>query len=455
MRKKDSRKKAVVVQRLLDPNISGLGKSTIISYWSGVRPFFDVNQINNPDDYIVDVRILENIDRVRTLDKYEDDIRRFATSIKDIPPKTQGGYISAIKKFFEVNRIDLPSQLWNQIKILNHIKRIRPITMDKIPDQADLKAIISHGGLKERALFLVNATSGTRIGELTDLTFDNLKLEKRMLIIRDTTAKDHYQRITYITEEAKIAFEEWLKERRRYLKHKYVKSLYVRKQLEKQGYTIKMNSEKIWEVYQGDRKLTIDEIVDLDKRVFPFTTHTARQMWNSMLEKAGTPYNEKDNNPQLNRPRYKYHIHCLKKFWKSQMRGLVKTETERQHINSMIAHESQLDEIYAPFQPEDLKETYDKYCDILSIFSDRHELEKVIKPKIKEQDTAIASIMRENQKLTEQVDQMNRMLKVITDSMGDELKERIEMKNTLASEPTVTQTIKTKNGRSFKVSQRV
>lgn len=417
-RKEDERKKFNTVKKVLDPKISGLGKGTTISYWSGIKKFFDVNEINNPDEYIVDLRRLERNERIDKSDEYEDNIKKFAISIKGIPSKTQNQYLASVKKFFAVNRIDFPSQVWNKIKIMNHIKKVRSLTLDKIPDQADLKAILSHGGLKEKALFMVNATSGTRIGEITSLTFDNLKFEENMLIIREDTAKGNYQRTTFITDEAKEVLQQWIIERKTYLKRKYIKSKYVREKLGKKGYTFKqdkpkkstskIDKQRTWKVYKDGKEVKIDDIIGLDDRVFPYTTTNARTMWNRMIEKAGHPYNEKDENQQFSRPRYKYHIHTLKKFWKTQLTSVAKEHKEFDHIHSMGAHESELGRIYSPTQVDDLKRTYFKYCDILNIFSDRYEMEKIIKPKMKEQDIAIASLVRENKDMEKQIKNLQR-----------------------------------------------
>ena len=50
-----------------------------------------------------------------------------------------------------------------------------------------------------------------------------------------------------------------------------------------------------------------------DKRIFPFSYHNAREMWITMIKKTGL--NQRDKTTD----RYKYHIHTLRKFFRSRM----------------------------------------------------------------------------------------------------------------------------------------
>ena len=372
-------------------------KSTKNIYRCYLNKYFKVLKIDDPDNYF-------DSDR-----NYKYDVKDFALSIRDEPPNTQKTKITCVKKFLTEYEIEFPSKFWNRIKSENHLRGNHTIVEEKIPNNSQLKLILQFGGTKERALFLLNATSGTRIDEILNLTFDDIDMENRMIRIRDEITKTRVKRITFFTEEAKETLDSWIKLRPKYLRNSFVKSKYVRDSFEKQGYKFKRvlidKNENAWrwDVYKDGKKIPDEEFIKAENRIFPFGYHTALETWNRMIERAGHPYNERDTNPKLKNPRYKYHIHTLRKFW---YRNLQNTEANINHINSMGAHESELNGTYAKFTPEDLKETYDKYCNCLSVFSDLDKVDKTIRPKLESQDTAISSLIRKNKEYESEIQKL-------------------------------------------------
>lgn len=81
--------------------------------------------------------------------------------------------------------------------------------------------------------------------------------------------------------------------------------------------------------------------------------------------------------------------------------------------------------------------------------ADTYEALKIQKETIEKQH------QKEIDNMKQQIEAMQQALKKITDSMGEELTERLERKEALKNEPTITQTVRTKDGRKFKNLQRV
>lgn len=391
-------------------------KTTKMTYRSHLNKYFEVLKIKDPDSYFDNGR------------DYKYDVKDFALAIRTEPPNTQKTRLTCIKKFLSEYDIEFPNKFWNRIKIENHLRGNHTVVEEKIPNNSQLKLILQFGGTKERALFLMNATSGTRIDENLNLTFDDVDMENRLIRIREETTKSRVKRISFFTQEAKDALEAWLELRPKYLRNSFVKSKYVRELFEKRGYKFKrvlidknINAWR-WDVYKDGKKITDEEFIKAENRIFPFGYHTALETWNRMLEEAGSPFNERDENPKLKHPRYKYHIHTLRKFW---FRAFENTEANRNHINSIGAHESELNGTYAKFTPETLKETYDQYSNSLSIFSDMDKFDELYKPKIAEQDTAISSLTRKNKEYKELIQQLkiqNEKLERVSDHQFDRIR---------------------------------
>jgi len=329
-------------------------------YKSNIKNYFKaINK--SPEGYItVDIRKLSNGKKIDLLDKYEKDVRTFVESIKSKPPKTQQNMISIVKKFLSHFYIDLPQRFWDETVV-----KSVPITEKKTPENKDIRFILERGDIKHKALFSLVATSGMRIGEALSLTMDDIDINNRVIRVRDYNAKGKYARTTFFTEEVKELLLRWLELRDEYIKKKKRKSVYVRKQLEKNEGFVNMN-------------------------LFPFQYDVARTMWIGLLEKAREPYNEKDNDARIKYSRYKYNEHSLRRFFKTKLRISGISET---FINYMIGHETDLNTIYTDDNlfVRKVKEQYDKYSGALAIFSDAEQIKHELRPKIHNQDKLINS----------------------------------------------------------------
>ena len=356
---------------------TGTKKST---RWCILKYFKIVNE--NPEGYFkkYDTKTLK------------DHLFKFIEAIENKPPRTQTNLLSSIKKYFDRNDIEIKPSVWEDLKIRNNLKRARSITKKATPTIQDLKTILSYSNLKQKTLFLFCATTGLRIGEAVKLTFNDIDMEKRKVDIRGETGKFDIQRYTFFTPEVKELLENWEKERLRLLQGKHIKSLYVRQMLEKQGYNIKMqpshkeknrDSKEVtrykYVVFKDGKKLTKDELLKIDNRLFPFTDKNACAMWVSLLEKAGSPYNQRDENSKFKKPRYMYNQHCLRRFWYTQLSA---SRFNNEYMNFIGGHMSELDSSYIRFVDNSMwinkiKGEYDEHMDCLMVYENVPDLSGV------------------------------------------------------------------------------
>ncbi len=380
-------------------------KSTQRVYCSHLTKFFEILQ-KDPDTYF---------DENKDPKEYEDDVKLVAREISGRPPMSQKGIMSAINVFLNENDVELKQKIWRGIN--RRRNGSHPITIEKIPTTQDLKTILQYGDVKSRALFLLVAVSGMRIDETLKITLDNIDLKSRTITVIYDTAKGGRARTTFFTKEAKEALEEWIKRRKKFMKIGYKKSKYLRDELTKKGYVFEKKTSGTaikWIIKKNGRVVSDSKLSQIDNRIFPFTEHNARQMWNRLLEKAGTPYNEKDTQKALATPRYKMHIHTIRKFWFTTMKS---TDGNKDHINTIGGHTSELSKAYERYPDKILKKTYDSYSDVLSIFSDLNKVNDKIDEKLGEQREIIASLQHRNTVLEQQMHLTREMMQTMAQQL--------------------------------------
>jgi len=309
----------------------------------------------------------------RSKKKIENDIQKYVELIENEPVKTQNTALSIIKKYLERKKVDVPSVRWEEWRMRNGLKRNASTVKKATPTANDIKKILAYSNIKSRSLFTFCAASGARIDEALGLTFDDIDLEKREVDILEDIAKDHIPRYSFFTPEAKEQIELWLPEREKMLQSRYKKSKYLRDKLVKIGYRVERIEKQpgffTWKIYNQDKELSKKEIINLDNRIWPFDYVNAHRMWIGMLEKAGDPYNKKDKNPKLQSEKYLYNIHCLRRFWITE---LPADRMNPEAVNYIGGHMSLLDRDYKNFEAERwrrlFKEDYDNHMGCICIF---------------------------------------------------------------------------------------
>jgi len=350
-------------------------KNSRKAYRSHLNNYFKAIK-KTPVGYIsVDVRKLENGARIDVLDGYQSDVLAFSKHIEGRAPKSQVVMISVIKKFLSQFYLDLPQRFWDSLSV-----RGIPITEKRTPTPVQLKYILDGADIKRKSLFMMSCTSGLRIKELLSLKLNDIDMNNRSIRIRDETTKKGYSRTTFFTEEAKEYLKRWLDIRDDFIKNK--------------------------------NKRTVEENAKgyVEERVFPYGYHTARSFWINLLEKSGTPFNSKDNDSRLKHSQYVYNIHCLRRYFKTRMKGAGIGE---EWLNYMVGHSPAMDKIYVADNQyaEQVKKQYDKFCNCLSVFSDAGKIKHEWGEKMTMQDRHIDRLARENEMLKAELDDVSRLVK--------------------------------------------
>ena len=260
-------------------------KETIRQHKIALKKYF-THYNKNPDNYIVDVRNLDNGNRNKIKDQYEKDITQYRNHLikEEYSPKAIHNYISSVKMFLEHHRIDLDKMFWKKLRQRGIEKTNDSVCNFKIPKPEDLKKILTHASTKSRAMFLLQSSSGMRIGEICNLKISDIDLDYEFphITLRDTKTRSKGR--TRCSIEAKEAIKEWLKVRKEYLET------------------------------QKNRTRKEDWKNDYENRLFPGTTKNARKMWNRLLEKSG--YAKKDNTGKY--PRNLMSTHTNRKMFRNE-----------------------------------------------------------------------------------------------------------------------------------------
>ena len=381
-------------------------KSTKNSYRSHLKKFFKTIKAD-PETYFDGDR------------DYASDVKKFAQSISGGPPLSQKTTLTCIRTFLSEYDVELKSKIWRGIN--NRIKGRTPVTDNVKPINSQLKQILQHADVKSKALFLMMSSSGMRISEALHITFNHINIEKRNITIPGAFTKNGNTCHTYFTEETKDALLEWLKIRETYLKHSFHKSKYVRNMFAKRGVTID-RKDGDWTIKKNGVVMSSDDIIQKENRIFPFSASNTSKVWGALLEKTGIPLNEKVHDPRLSHPRYKYHIHSLRKFFTG---SLSNDGVPEAFIDKYVNHTEQYHGAYKSKTPNELKEMYEKHCSCLAVFSDLDKFDKLYKPKIAEQDTAISSLIHTNkgyEDLIQQLKEQNERLESVSNHQFDRIR---------------------------------
>jgi integrase len=343
--------------------------NTVKNYRSQLKQYFDYLDIN-PNTYFNNNR------------DYQQDITRYwENKIIDRPPLVRSFILSCLKMFLMRNGVEFKSIFWSDLK--EQAKGRKAISEDEVPTNEQLKKILLHANAMEKALFLIAASSGMRIGEILQLTWDDVKIgEKpvRIHILGEYT-KSGDPRDTFITNETKEALLQWKNVRKEYL----------------MGIDGKLNFKKVKAKYNRDPN---------DLRIFPITYVTASLRWNKLLEKARvidkkTETGERKTKKGIDKKtnRIKMHIHCLRKFAKTRML-LTMPESI---CNYIVGHSGYLKRAYEKYEVVQLVPEYKKAIRNLLVFA-TSEVDVRIRQEL-------AEIKKENEQLRK--DMQSLMVRVL------------------------------------------
>ena len=292
-----------------------VNKDSRLYYRTGINHFFRC--INKDETTYFDNPNIKDI---------EEDLLKYADYLEIKFPNashTRNNYFTPVKRMLWY--CDLDKRISNKTYtiIKNKIGKRNRIVEDTIPTKEELKKILNQGSIKHQAFFLTLISSGMRVGEALEIPIQDFHLEEQppRIFIQGKYTKTNQQRHTFISQEAKEKIDSWLKIRKKYLATK-------------------------------KNRLVLDNMKktsNKEDKMFPFSYHTSRVMWNRMLWNSGV-----ENKPSNKRERVKRHIHTLRMFFRSYLSPSV----SRDIVEALMGHQSYLETIYGRYTNEKLGNLY-------------------------------------------------------------------------------------------------
>jgi integrase len=291
---------------------------------------------------------------------YRDDLLRFKESMKGRAPSSKTVKIYAVRAYLSDNNIQFPRRFFKKL----NGRSSDAISAEDVPSNEQLKKICEYLPVHGKALALLLASSGMRIGEAIELQIDDVELDRepaRITIPAEIT-KNKKKRITFLTPEAVDAIEEWLTYRGQY-------------------------------VQQAGGRSARHKRDNYDGRLFPFSVSNFNEIWNRGLEKAGLLTKDPRTHRVTMRP------HNLRKFFRLRVGRFGRDEVE-----ALIGHQQGLHAIYARFVgqagEQRLEDIYSKAIpELCAVDAKSYQLRGEIATKQDQFETAIANLSLENSAL--------------------------------------------------------
>jgi len=126
-------------------------------------------------------------------------------------PKTITTYMGALKGFLVDSDIDISNEKMKQKVVL---PQAYEISSDRAPTRDELRRILLRSKLPTKAAITMLASSGMRLGELTQLKVSNIQFGENnspsKIVLKPSTTKTRKRRMTFISPEATDLLKEYL-----------------------------------------------------------------------------------------------------------------------------------------------------------------------------------------------------------------------------------------------------
>ena len=277
-----------------------------------------------------------------TLESIENDLNKAYMQLdkQEVPLLSRRTFFNAIRQFLCTHDKKLKDlDFWDILK--SKVRGADPISEELVPNTTDLKTVLSHGNTLSRAMYLMMASCGCRIGELLALTENDIDTDSKPTKLTisktyDSSSKNYTKmltktrkkRIAFISDEATDAYMEWMKERSTWLKHAAHKAQ-------------RFNKNKD------------------DPRIFPMTDNNAMVIWTNLVKKSKLYKENKERD--ITTGRLILHPHCLRKFFRSYLGNADLSE-------HLMGHATGMDRHYRNMKKEDLAELYFKHMQNVTVF---------------------------------------------------------------------------------------
>jgi integrase len=350
----------------IDDFLALYGKSTAETYRNGLNAFCAALG-ETKDTYKPDGR-----DHVR-------DIETFKDSLKAKSPLTMRCYLGAVKIYLTECEIPVEHIFRKQRRREKKLKGARPLTKDRLPTIEEMRMLLSHATVKDRAIILSLVATGCRIGELLNVTLDDLHLDETpvRLDVQPEYTKTGVGRTVFLNPEAVGAIKEWLKVRDEY---------------------IVAADGKI----AADRGPKFPKMVRQknDNRLFPLSYMAFIGSWRRLLRKAMMLERDKKTGRCL------LHPHVFRKNYRTKMPGAIGTLPNGASgidvVEALLGHSGYLTEAYRKFTDKELAAAYLIGMGKLSIFETEPDLTDLtemrsevnaLKKQMEEKDRQIQMLM--------------------------------------------------------------
>jgi integrase len=269
---------------------------------------------------------------------------------------------------------------WDELH--ERLRSVSPLSEDDTPNANDIKLVLQHGNTRSRAMFLIQVSTGCRIGELLALTPNDIHLDLKPVRVDfnktyDPSKPTRYKLFTknnkkhygFLTTEAKESYIAYMKERDVLFKKSIKKTIGIYRPL-------KLTGDQ-----EQDKKL-LDKYIKTDNRVFPISDHQARDIWARMVRKSGL-YRKDTNTNRLT-----LHPHCLRKFYRSYLGNVDLAETTMGHSGYLST--------YRDMKLEDQGKEFLKYAHNVTIFGRSTDSERLnnLQDQLKEKDKQLQNMQK-------------------------------------------------------------
>jgi len=283
-------------------------------------------------------------------------------------PKTIQTYFGAVKKFLELEGIEL-----NESK-LKRIEKPRKFirASDRAPTHQELRQIFfAAPSLKTRVMVAMLASSGMRIGELLNLKIGDIDFSQQptRVYIQPWFTKTKQRRVVFISDETTELLKQYLGER------------------------IHRKNEYVFPGIEPKK---------------PLSGNVAYRMIMRAIKRAGLLEMDRSET------RYVLHPHSFRKFFFTQMLKMV----GREFAEALLGHQLFLDSSYLRFTEEELAKAYQKGMKAICFIKAQPENE-ILQDEVKKLQEELEKMKQqlqekeETEKLREKPDQI--MSKLIED----------------------------------------
>ena len=238
-------------------------------------------------------------------------------------PNSLRNRLSAVKKFLAINDFELDNA---KMKVKVDLPRYHAVTADRVPTPEELRSVLTHTDVRGKALVTMLASSGMRVGEFLTLRVKDVDLSKSpaTVYLRAEVTKDRQKRYCFISDEAVTFLKDFLRDR-----------------INNPGDYIFPTSTRGREHKTGN---------------LPMSYWNADHIFSLALKNAGLE--EKDD-----QGRDTIHIHCLRKFFFTQMLQPV----GRDVAEALMGHKLFLDSAYRRYTEDQMREFYLKGMEAVTI----------------------------------------------------------------------------------------